>query len=244
MPYTKTPSKGTVLITGAAKRIGQALAFKLAFLGYKIILHYHESRRDAEKTARFIIQSGGNCKLYRCNLENEDKVSNLIKAIYREDKNFNLLINNASIFEKSNFLNQTNKSINRHFDINFKAPFILTRDFARIVKKGHIVNILDTNIVKNKTSHLAYLLSKKALAELTKLSAYALAPRIRVNAIAPGFILPSREANKDFLNRLTQRIPLRTKGTPEQISRSLQFLMENPYLTGQIIFNDGGEHLV
>lgn len=239
----KNPFKGTALVTGGAKRIGQGICFKLAELGYKIILHYNESKKEAEKTARVIIQSGGNCRLFRCNLENESKVSKLIKTIYREDTDFNLLINNASIFEKSNFLNETNASFNRHFNINFKTPFILTRDFAKIVKKGHIINILDTSIVQNKTSHVAYLLSKKSLYELTKLSAYQLAPHIRVNGIAPGLILPPKDAEKKYLDRLAHKIPLKEKGNPEQIEQSVEFLIRNTYLTGQIIFNDGGEHL-
>ncbi len=241
---SKNHSKGTALVTGGAKRIGHTICLKLAELGYKIVLHYNESRKDAELTARAIIQSGGNCRLLRCNLENETKVSSLVKTIYKEDKDFNLLINNASIFEKSNFLNQTNASFNLHMNINFRAPFILTRDFAKIVKKGHIINILDTNIVQNKTAHLAYLLSKKSLYELTKLSAYELAPYIRVNAIAPGLILPPKDAGKEYLDRLAHKVPLKSKGKPENIAQTIQFLIKNHYLTGQVIFNDGGEHLI
>jgi pteridine reductase len=236
--------KGTALVTGAAKRIGQVIACFLAGYGYKIILHYNESRAEAEKTARMIIQSGGNCKLFRCNLENEEKTSALIDRISKEDKDLTLLVNNASLFQPSNFRTETNNLFNRHMNVNLKAPFILTRDFARICKRGHIINILDTNISKNKTNHLSYLLSKKALCELTKLSAVELAPYIRVNAIAPGLILPPKGKKGDYLDRLTYRVPLKTKGTLDQIAYSMAFLIENTYLTGQVIYNDGGENLI
>lgn len=119
----------------------------------------------------------------------------------------------------------------------------MTQEFAKVCKKGHVINMIDTNIVKNKTQHLTYLLSKKALLELTKLSAIELAPRIRVNGIAPGLILAPTGKGEGHLLARAKNVPLKKQGSPENIVQSVQFLIENTYLTGQIIFNDGGEHL-
>ena len=125
-----------------------------------------------------------------------------------------------------------------------KAPFILSSEFYRICKKGQIINFLDTNIVKNKTSHVAYLLTKKNLADLTKLAAIEFAPDIRVNGIAPGLILPPKKETTEYLDRMAKNIPLKRRGGESYITRSIKFLLENDFLTGQFLFNDGGEHLV
>ena len=155
----------------------------------------------------------------------------------------NLLVNSASIFEKSKFAVKDLKLFNSHFAINLKAPFILSCEFFRFCKKGQIINLLDTKIVKNKTSHVAYLLTKKSLADMTKLAAVEFAPDIRVNGIAPGLILPAKGDAVESLERMARNIPLKRKGDLSGITQSIKFLIENDYLTGQIIFNDGGEHL-
>ena len=231
------------LVTGGAKRIGRAICLKLAQLGYDIALHYNASSKEARELAQLIRQNTQHCEIFRCDLANESQISQLIKKVYAKYKRLDVLINSASLFEKSNFKNETNALFNKHFNVNFKAPFILTRDFARLATKGQIINILDANVVKNKTSHLSYLLSKKSLYELTKVAAVELAPHIRVNGIAPGFILPPKGATENYLNRLRNKIPLQTQGSPEQIAFCVEFLLKNPYVTGQVIFNDGGEHL-
>jgi NAD(P)-dependent dehydrogenase (short-subunit alcohol dehydrogenase family) len=153
-------------------------------------------------------------------------------------------VNNASIFEPSSLLSLDVENLDRHFGVNFKAPFILTGIFAKLCGKGHIINILDTHITQNRTSHLAYLLSKKSLYDLTKLSAVSLAPQIRVNAVAPGLILPPVGKRSDHLDRLAQQVPLKRKGDVAHVVQSLRFLVENDYMTGQVLFADGGEHLL
>jgi pteridine reductase len=235
---------GTALVTGSAKRIGRAICQSLVKLGYRIALHYYRSFEDAKKLAAEIRQEGGRVELFPCDLSNENTTSQLIDQIHSSCPDLNLLINNASVFHKSNLKTGDLKSFHQHFDTNFKAPYILTRDFAQYCQNGHIINILDTHIVQNKTNYFTYLLSKKALAELTKMAALQLAPDIRVNAIAPGLILQPKREPSEYLNRLAQKIPLKEKGDISQITKSVEFLIENTYLTGQIIFNDGGEHLL
>jgi len=243
MKKIKTLQK-TALITGGGKRIGKAIALKLAHRGFTIALHYNHSRLAAQTTAAQITKNGGICKLFSCDLSNEKAVSALLQKVRKKLTPPELLINNASLFEKSKLRTARLKSFNQHMAINLKAPFILSRDFANTCKKGHIINILDTHITQNQTKHMIYLLSKKALAELTKMSALELAPNIRVNGIAPGLILSPVNVKKGHINRLAKNVPLKKKGEPSQITACIEFLLDNPYLTGQILYNDGGEHLI
>lgn len=240
----KTKSQGTALITGAAKRIGEAIAFELASLGYNVALHYNKSEREAQLIAEKIKTFGVRCELFPCDLADEKAVCGLIAAVYKKFSDLNVLVNSASIFEKSKFDIKDLKLFDAHFAINLKAPFILSSEFYRICKKGQIVNFLDTNIVKNHTSHVAYLLTKKCLAEMTKLAAVEFAPHIRVNGICPGLILPPKGQNVEYLDRMSHDIPLRRKGDVSYIRQSVKFFLENDFLTGQFIFNDGGEQLV
>ncbi len=239
----KNTSLGTVLVTGGGKRIGKAIAIDLASQGYSIALHHHTSHTEAQKVQSQIKAFGVQCEIFSCDLSDEFQTSRLMKHVHRKFPKLNLLINSASIFEKSSLLKGNLELFNRHLAVNLKAPLILSRDFARICQKGQIINILDTNVVKNKTSHAAYLLTKKALLELTYMSAVELAPRIRVNGIAPGLILPPVNEKNNYLDRLAKNIPLQKKGDPKYIAQSVRFLIDNSYLTGQIIYVDGGEHL-
>lgn len=239
----KRSYKPAVLITGAAKRIGQVMALHLAATGYDIALHYHHSETDAARLADTIRRQGHQCELFRCNLADQSQVKQLISRVLRKFPTLEVLINNASIFEKSNLKTGDIETFNRHFDINFKAPYILISEYTRRCHNGHIINILDTNIAKNKITHTAYLLSKKSLHDLTLLAAVELAPHIRVNAIAPGLILPPAKAPKEYLDRLAKFVPLKRKGDPTAVTQALQFLLEHDYLNGQILYVDGGEHL-
>ena len=235
--------KKAALVTGSAKRIGQALAICLAKRGYDIALHYHQSHRDILATARAVKKCGVRCETFQCDLNDSSHTQNLISQAKKSFPHLNLLINSASIFVPSGFDGRNLKLFDEHININLKTPFVLMSELARLCKRGQIVNLLDTNIVKNKTSYVAYLLSKKALAELTKMAAVSFAPRIRVNGIAPGLILPPEGKTNGYLEQRAQKIPLKRVGGTRYICQSLEFLLDNDYLTGQILFNDGGEHL-
>lgn len=235
---------GTILITGGAKRIGAEISLHLAKSGYSIAIHYNHSHKEAENLAKKIRHHKVHCEIFHTDLTNSEEVTALIPAVQKKFTNLQCLINCASIFENSNLLTENLPDFNRHFTINLRAPFILSSQFAKHIKKGQIINILDTNIVKNKTAHLSYILAKKSLADLTSLSAVELAPNIRVNAVAPGLILPPDDKKSDYLDRLAKHIPLKRKGEPADIAKAVQFLLENTYITGQTIFVDGGEHLI
>ena len=128
--------------------------------------------------------------------------------------------------------------------INFKIPFLLTKSFARVFGKGNIINFVDTKVTKNSTVHLDYILSKKLLKDFTKISALELAPNIRVNGIAPGLILPPPGKDETYLLNLAKSIPLKTIGNLDEILKAVQFILDSYFFTGQILYIDGGDHLV
>jgi pteridine reductase len=243
------------LITGAAKRIGKDIALSLAEMGYDIALHYNQSQSEANKVAELIRQKGVKCELFQCELSDMKQVHALIPSVLKVFPQLYLLINSASIYEKINLLNSTEENYDRLMNINFKAPFMLCRDFAQFSKKaGNIINILDAKIYKNQTEFFLYLLSKRMLAGFTELLALELAPNIRVNGIAPGTILPPNitsnvkqpqdpSSEGKFSENLLNSIPLKKYGNTTYIIQSVLFLLNNEYVTGQILFADGGLHL-
>lgn len=243
----KTPFKnpGTALVTGGAKRIGAEIALHLAERGYSIALHYHQSKREALTIAHKIEQqSGQRCEIFKADLNREKEAGELIPNVLKKFPDLSLLINSASIFRKSTFKDLKLSDLDEHLNVNFKAPYILTAKFANRVKNGLVINLLDTHITQSRTNHFNYLLSKKLLASLTRMAALELAPQIRVNAIAPGLILPPANKGLDYLERLAQRIPLKRKGSPTDIVGAVNFLIDSGYMTGQTLFLDGGESLL
>lgn len=235
--------KGTALITGGAQRIGKAIALCLAKMGYSIALTYSSSEKEARETASEITSGGASCSLFHYNSLNDSDLFSLISLVKSTYPDLHILVNNASVFEKARLLETETDLFDRHFAINLRAPYFLSRDFARACTDGHIINILDSKIAKNLFEYSAYTLSKKALAEFTLAAARELAPRIRVNGIAPGLILPPAGELDEYLDRMAQNVPLKRKGSTDAVTESVKFLIENEYVTGQIIYADGGQHL-
>ncbi len=234
-----------VLITGASKRIGKAIALGMAQDGYTILLHYRDSHQAAQETARAVEKAGAICILLKADLSDSGQVKTLIKTVFEMAPECDLLINNASIFEANSLMETSEDQFERHFATNLKAPFFLTQGFARLCQKeGVVINLLDTRIRHNSTTHFAYSLTKKALSDFTVMAAKELAPKIRVNGICPGLILPPEGKDARDLEAKSQRIPLQRWGDPSQIVHALRFLLENSFITGDCLFLDGGEHLV
>lgn len=231
------------LITGGARRLGQAIALRLAEEGYAIALHYNLSQEDAENTARRIRQKGGVCEIFAADLERDPASLWLLRKVFETFPNLSLLINNASVFFEGGLTNASVALLDKHYRINLRAPYILMQEFARCCPQGSVVNILDRDIRKNKISHVSYLLSKKSLAQLTTLAAVELAPDIRVNAVAPGAVLPPNGRTNAYLKRIAQKTPLKTLPQPQDIADAVVFLARSPHITGQTIFVDSGESL-
>lgn len=233
----------SALITGAAVRLGKNFAHFLAENGFNIALHYNNSKKEAIELKKKLNDQGIKCNIYKADLSKEKEVKKLFEKVLTDFNDLELLINNASIFIKSTFMETSSSLFDKTFNINFKAPFILSQCFARNVKKGLIINILDAKIRKNSTSYFAYLLSKKLLFFFTKMAAKELAPNIRVNGIAPGVVLPPQGKDEEYLAPIIKKIPLGRKASFEELNNTLLFLINNEYITGEVIFVDGGESL-
>ena len=235
----------TALITGAARRVGKALSLHLARKGWNIAIHYNTSEKEAtlfcsELQSQFTNQ---HFAVFRANLEISEEVEQLIPEVTRKMGTIDLLVNNASVFEPA-FLGQTSTDFfDRQMNVNLKAPFILTRNFTQTFQSGNIVNFVDTRIVNNKPNFAAYSLSKKTLWELTKMAALEFGPNFRINAIAPGLTLPPEEKEEDYLWKLAGNIAMKRPGGLDPILKSLDYILDNDYLTGQLLFCDGGENL-
>lgn len=236
----------TVLITGAARRIGKALAVGLAEDGWRVILHYGRSREKALALARKIGERGGEALPVQADLNDEDQAQGLIARCVEQAGPISCLLNNASLFEEDSVATADQKSWHAHMQVNLRTPFVLTQSFEQQLPpggEGNVVNIIDQR-VWNLTPHfLTYTLSKAGLWTLTQTLALALAPRIRVNAIGPGPVLPSsRQSEKGFTEQWSS-LPMRRSVALDEMVRAVGFILETPSMTGQMIALDGGQHL-
>ncbi len=237
--------KQTALITGASKRVGKAIAEHLAEKGWNIAIHFNSSEKPAEVLVHELTVKYPQQKfqLFQTNLSNIDEVIKLIPKVLEEFGEIHLLVNNASVFDPG-YLKLTQPELfNEQINVNLKAPFFLIRDFANQCKTGNIINFVDTRVTSNKSNFAAYSLSKKGLWDLTKMAALELAPDIRVNAIAPGVTLAPEDKDETYLLNLAQNIPMKKPGGLEPIIKSVDYILENNHLTGQLLFADGGENL-
>ena len=224
-------NRKAALITVASKRVGKAIAEHLAEKGWNIAIHFNSSEKPAEAlvnelTAKYPEQKFQSVKT---NLSNIDEVIKLIPKVLEDFGEIHLLVNNASVFDPG-YLKLTQPELfDEQINVNLKAPFFLSRDFANLCKKGNIINFVDTRVTSNKSNFAAYSLSKKGLWDLTKMAALELAPDIRVNAIAPGVTLAPEEKDETYLLNLAQNIPMKKPGGLDPIIKSLDYILENEH---------------
>eukprot|EP00764_Aduncisulcus_paluster_P011648 gnl/Carplike_NY0171/457_a636_1544.p1 GENE.gnl/Carplike_NY0171/457_a636_1544~~gnl/Carplike_NY0171/457_a636_1544.p1 ORF type:complete len:243 (+),score=14.79 gnl/Carplike_NY0171/457_a636_1544:45-773(+) len=235
----------TTLITGASKRVGKALTEHLAATGWNVIIHFNSSEKEANDLANSLKRKfpKQDFETVQANLSEMNEVENLVSKVVDEHGKFHLLVNNASVFDSGYIKETTMELLDLQMNVNFKAPFILMRDFAKNCKAGSIINFVDTRITTNKTNFAAYSLTKKALWDLTKMAALEFAPKIRVNAIAPGVTLAPEDKDENYLYKLAQHIPMKKPGGLLPVLQSLDYIIKNEHLTGQLLFADGGENL-
>jgi NAD(P)-dependent dehydrogenase (short-subunit alcohol dehydrogenase family) len=236
----------TALVTGAARRIGRAIALDLAAQGFGIGVHYHRSPDAAEALVAAIKANGGRAVALRADLGRESETALLIASLAETLGAPTLLVNNASLFERDDALTATRASWDAHMEANLRAPFVLSQEFARHLPAdadGLIVNMLDQR-VWNVTPHFtSYTLSKAGLWTITQTLALALAPRVRVNAIGPGPVLPSSRQSQAQFDRQVASVPLRRSAKLEEICAAIHFMIAAKSMTGQMIALDGGQHL-
>jgi pteridine reductase len=236
--------KKAALVTGGAIRIGKALVLALAERGYDIALHCRNSEKQAVRLAGTVRRAGRDCEVFCCDLSDPAAVEALAPAVRSRFPHCRLLVHNASVFERGTLEDLSTADWRRIMAVNLEAPVFLTRAFAAEFRRGHVVNLCDAKAAGNFTSHFAYTMSKKMLIEFTRMSAVALGPALRVNAVAPGLILPSREFGTKDLVRLSAGLPLGRKGKASDVVSAVLFLEDNPYITGQVVYVDGGMHLL
>lgn len=236
-----------VIITGGAKRVGAAMAVYFANKNFDIALHYNNSKDEALALQKEIQKIGVTCEIFSHDLSDSKTLTTLIDNIHKKMPHCNVLINNASVFERCEFLETDEALFDRQFAINFKAPFFLTQAFAKKFSKNAgacVINILDTDIAQTQISHFAYLLSKKTLADFTVMAARALGANVRVNGVCPGILLPSNELDEAYMLKLAKTLPLQKTATVEQVVSTVYELCNNSALTGQFLFVDGGQNVI
>ncbi len=236
----------TILITGAAVRLGKAIALATADAGANLILHYGSSKNEAINTLAEVKAKGAEAEILQADLNDNVEISELFNKAKDIFEPIDVLINNAAIFQPLGLLDTTLEEWQKHIQINLTAPFLLSQSFAKNLpsdKKGKIINILDWRALRPSADHFPYTISKGALATLTKSLATALAPRINVNGIALGAILPPSDGGD--LEAIIKNIPMGRWANLEELEKTILFLLEGPeYITGEIIHLDGGRHLV
>lgn len=240
------PSGVTALLTGSGHRIGAACAEALAAKGARVAIHYHRSEKDAESLCTAIRQRGGQAMLFPADLADAEQTSGLIEQVCRRLGSVRILVNNASIFHPGDMDTTCLEQWNQHLAINLTAPFLLMQAFSRALAPaatGTIINLIDQRITRPRPGHMAYTVAKSALWTLTRVAAMEMAPAVRVNAIAPGPILPSPGATEASFKRVAAAVPLGCSGTPADIAETLLFLVQHTFITGEMICVDGGEHL-
>jgi NAD(P)-dependent dehydrogenase (short-subunit alcohol dehydrogenase family) len=237
----------SALVTGAGVRLGQAIALELAKRGFTIAVHYNSSAEGALETVRLIEAAGGKAAAVQADLANRDDAAGLVAKAAKAVGPLGVLINNASVFEQDEIKSLTADSWRMHMSVNLEAPVVLAQAFAAALPEdacGDVVNIIDQRVLKLNPRFFSYTLSKTALFSATQTLAQALAPRIRVNAVGPGPTLRNaRQSEADFAKQAGATV-LGHGASPQDVTRTVAYLLEAEAVTGQMIAVDGGQHLV
>lgn len=233
----------TALVTGAARRIGREIALALADVGVNVVVHYRESVEEADRLRTELIARGVKSWLVQSDFDNPDAPGQMMSDILEAAGSLDILVNSASLFLPGTIEDMDFKGFTRHMQVNTWAPLMISREFACRVGRGKIVNLLDSRIVGLDAFHVAYILSKRALAVLTGMMAVEFAPGITVNGVAPGLILPPTGKDESYLDELANELPLKRHGNPSDIAEAVLYLLRSDFVTGQVIFVDGGRRL-
>lgn len=232
------------LVSGGAQRLGRAVALDLARAGWGVIVHYRVSTEAANELIAEIAALGGRAVGVQADLDDKSARHALIThATQQAGAPLSALVNCAAMFEHDTIDTLTEQALQRHIALNTFTPSLLAREFAEALPEGEagaVVNFLDFKLASPYPDHFSYTLSKYALAGATELLARALAPRVRVNAVAPGYVLPAPGQSQAAFERLHNDTPLNSGPTPEDVARATRFLIESPAITGQTVYVDSG----
>lgn len=241
-----TPQNSAVLVTGAAKRLGRAIAADLAASGWPVVIHYRGSKDAAAHLKTDIEAGGGRAEIVQADLSRAEEAERLIERAENLLGPIGVLVNNASVFEWDDLATATSESFAHHMDVHLKSPLLLCQHFAdRLPERagGSIINVIDSRVLNPTPRHLTYTLSKTGLWNLTQVLAEEFAPRIRVNAIGPGPILPEAGQTEDEFRARCAHLPLQRPASLPEACDTVRFLMSQRAITGQMIALDGGYHI-
>jgi NAD(P)-dependent dehydrogenase (short-subunit alcohol dehydrogenase family) len=241
---TNSPDR-TVLVTGAARRLGRAIALDLARAGWQVAVHYRGSAQEAAQTAS---DCGPRAAAFQADLADEAQVRTLFDAVARHFGTVDAVVNNASRFEHDTAQTFSQASLAAHIAANTAAPVLLAQalhaHLAARDARGAVVNLLDQKLWNPNPDFFSYTLSKAALEAANTLMAQALAPQLRVVGVAPGLTLTSHLLSQEKFEALHRLAPLGRSSTPEDVAATVRFALENPSITGTTLLVDGGQHLM
>jgi len=230
-------------VTGAGRRVGRAIAIAVAARGASIALHYNSSEAGAEETASRIRESGGTVKLFQADLTDPDAPVSLVKSVH-DWGGLHLLVNSAAVMLRTPVGEVTLAEWEAMFALNVRAPFFLSQAAASVMPpESAIVNIADLAAFETWPDYVPHGITKAGLVQMTRALARALAPDIRVNAVAPGAVLLPEDWSEESARRLADSTPLRRLGSPEDVAHAVCFLLEAGYVTGEVLTVDGGRRI-
>lgn len=238
----------TALVTGGGVRLGRAIVLALAQEGCNVAIHFNRSKEKALEVNQLALDLGVRAEVFQFDLSDFSNLDQLMADVNSHFGPVDILINNAGNYKKGNGLKTDLDTLQTSFNVNLFAPWWLTKSFVKQLatdKNGKVVNICDAGIFRTASDHFAYRLTKKSLCEMTRMFALELAPRITVNAVAPGIMLSlSGFEHIDMEEVAARRIPLNRIGSPEIIAENVLHILHQDFMTGSIIKVDGGENIV
>lgn len=237
-------TRPVALVTGAAHRVGRALAVGLAGTGYDIALHFHASASKVDDAVAAISKAGGASRTFQADLRQQDTPATLVRDVMKAMGRLDIVVNSASVMLRQPMGGITSEDWDAVLDLNLRAPFLIAQEAARHLPDGaSIINISDLAAFEVWPPYVPHGVSKAGLVYVTQALARLLAPRIRVNAIAPGTVLLPENFDPVFAARLTETTPLKRDGSPEDVVQAMLYLLNAHYVTGETIIVDGGRHV-
>jgi pteridine reductase len=234
----------TALVTGAAKRLGRAIALALAAEGADVVVHYRSSGAQAEHLVGEIARLGRRAWALGADLADPAEVDGLFARARAAAGELDIIVNSASVFHESAMADVAPREFQLDAQVNALAPYRLIQLLAARARAGAVVNLLDARLVGYDPKHVAYVASKRTLFTLTRMAALAFAPLVRVNAVAPGLILPPPGADDAWLARVAPKEnPLGAHGTARGVCDAVVFLLRAAFVTGQVVYVDGGRNV-
>jgi pteridine reductase len=235
------------LITGAARRVGRAIALELARAGFDVAVHYRSSAGDAEQTSADIASIGRRCVIIQADLADPAAPDRLVQQTVQELGSLGVLVNNASLWESSRLDEMTRATWQAHIDVNLTAPAMLAQTAWPHLRKrppGHVINLCDVAAERPWADYVAYCASKGGLVTLTRALAKAMAPDVCVNGVSPGVVMLPEDCDERTRRAALARVPMKREGSPDDVAATVRFLVEHGgYITGQILNVDGGRSI-